>query len=427
MDDTYTEIDPFMNLSLPTPLDKATNLLLSQGDQQISNVNSLSVGAGANMMGADQNGLFLGGSNFNSAPFSVDMNGNLTATNFALNGNQIVAGSITATQIATGTITATQISGSYVYAGSISANQINAGTLNANYIYGGTLTLGGSGNGYGIINILNGSGTVGIIEYNSGILFIDDYLDYMAWADSSSNLHGFIQASSGGMAIVSFVTMYINATNNGSQDINVTADRNINFVTNNQDIAFNAHNKLYFNSGNGYSIDLNSSGNINLNPSGTSYISAGRDIGMNNHNINGIGTAYGVNLSFSGSKSAVLDTSQGWIKVFSSEAPEVWFFDFCDSDDESKVDPLFLEVTEGDFKFIPCSDGTFQVWRRRIGFADQRFPTTDPPPQSTDDSTVEVIVNKTAGVANSALSETIHIPAVPDLSIIKTLFPTEDN
>lgn len=67
-------------------------------------------------------------------------------------------------------------------------------------------------------------------------------------------------------------------------------------------------------------------------------------------------------------KSAIVPTSDGYKALYCAEAPEVWFFDFCDT--KESIDPMFLEVTEGDMKFTKLDDGTYQVWRRRKGHAE---------------------------------------------------------
>jgi hypothetical protein len=79
----------------------------------------------------------------------------------------------------------------------------------------------------------------------------------------------------------------------------------------------------------------------------------------------------GFDLRLTSSKTAIVPTSEGFNALYSAESPEVWFFDFCDGSE--RIDPLFLEVTEGEMKFIPCTDGTFQVWRRRKYHAHKRF------------------------------------------------------
>ena len=70
-------------------------------------------------------------------------------------------------------------------------------------------------------------------------------------------------------------------------------------------------------------------------------------------------------------KVAIVPTTQGYRSLYCLESPEVWFIDFCES--KEKIDPMFLEVTEGDIKFIQCDDGTYQIWRRRKGFGYKRF------------------------------------------------------
>jgi len=69
-------------------------------------------------------------------------------------------------------------------------------------------------------------------------------------------------------------------------------------------------------------------------------------------------------------KSAIVPTSQGYNALYCAEAPEVWFFDFCKT--KKDIDPMFLEVTEGEMKFIKCDKG-YQVWRKRKGHAHKRF------------------------------------------------------
>ena len=78
----------------------------------------------------------------------------------------------------------------------------------------------------------------------------------------------------------------------------------------------------------------------------------------------------GYDLRLTSSKTAIVPTSKGFNALYCVEAPEVWFFDFCDTKDD--IDPMFLEVTEGKMKWIKTEDG-YQVWRRRKGHAGHRF------------------------------------------------------
>jgi len=50
----------------------------------LSEVNSLQVGNGSQVLRVDESGLWLGGKKFVDAPFSVDMEGNVTATTLNL-------------------------------------------------------------------------------------------------------------------------------------------------------------------------------------------------------------------------------------------------------------------------------------------------------------------------------------------------------
>jgi len=73
-----------------------------------------------------------------------------------------------------------------------------------------------------------------------------------------------------------------------------------------------------------------------------------------------------------GAKSSDVKTSDGkTISLYAVEAPEIWFMDFCEN--KNDVDPVFLDVTEGNMKFIKCDDNTYQVWRKRKDYAGKRL------------------------------------------------------
>ncbi len=71
-------------------------------------------------------------------------------------------------------------------------------------------------------------------------------------------------------------------------------------------------------------------------------------------------------------KTAIVPVENGYRALYAMESPEVWFMDFCKN--KYELDPLFLEVTEGEMHWIAL-DGEFgyQVWRRRKGHAQTRF------------------------------------------------------
>jgi len=75
-------------------------------------------------------------------------------------------------------------------------------------------------------------------------------------------------------------------------------------------------------------------------------------------------------------KNAVVQTSQGPVCLAAMESPEVWFVDVVDDE----MDPLFEEVCEGDFHYLPVypnrgakKPSGWLVLGKRRGFADRRF------------------------------------------------------
>jgi hypothetical protein len=62
-------------------------------------------------------------------------------------------------------------------------------------------------------------------------------------------------------------------------------------------------------------------------------------------------------------------TSTGYRALYCAEAPEVWFMDFY----KDKIDPMFLEVTQGKQHTFECTNGKKLVFSRRKGFSDIRF------------------------------------------------------
>lgn len=121
---------------------------------QLSNIATLQAGAGDKVMRADESGLWLGASEFASAPFRVDMSGNvyassLTASGYisvggaaadvnanatTVDGGKITALSVTATQIAAGAITTAKISAGAITANEIASNAITAAKINADAV-----------------------------------------------------------------------------------------------------------------------------------------------------------------------------------------------------------------------------------------------------------------------------------------------------
>lgn len=123
-------------------------------------MSSMQIGFGSRVMRANEQGLWMGAEKFEDAPFSVDMEGNITASSLDLSGfleegeaaadinshattvsgGKITAGSITASQIAASTITADKLSVSTLSAISANLGTITAGTISAVSISGSTIT-----------------------------------------------------------------------------------------------------------------------------------------------------------------------------------------------------------------------------------------------------------------------------------------------
>ncbi|RXZ83369.1 hypothetical protein EBB07_06025 [Paenibacillaceae bacterium] len=93
------------------------------------------IGSGNSMFTADDQGIYLGSSNFNSAPFSVSPQGYLKATNSVVTGTiNATGGTFSGNITANGTITGGVLSGSYISGGSINGGIIYGGSIYGSYI-----------------------------------------------------------------------------------------------------------------------------------------------------------------------------------------------------------------------------------------------------------------------------------------------------
>lgn len=181
-------IDPFSNVA-DQPIEGSIY------GSQISNFNSLEIGAGAKTMKVDESGLWLGADQFADAPFRVDMSGNIYASSVTLTqyvlavggsytsassgarvvilpdaNNGIVAYASNGTSVvfqvvvggaSVGDVVIGNYAGGYgalwdqsagvlyikgdIVAGNIDASRLTAGTLNVNRISAGSITGGSSG------------------------------------------------------------------------------------------------------------------------------------------------------------------------------------------------------------------------------------------------------------------------------------------
>lgn len=304
---------------------------------------SISIGSGDNIFKADSNGIYLGNATFASAPFRVNMSGALTAT------NATITGSITSTSGTIGgwTIGSTTLSGSNVVLDS-----------------GGMILVGNSSTN---VSLLMSGGSPYLSFMLSGSV--------KALLSATSAGNGGVKVNGGDLVLDNNKSLLI-ATDNGYGGISVTSDEHL-WITCGNSNQFFVKNRaqdedLFAVSSSGQpqakaeSIKL---GNQTFALYNGNCTVSNNTLDLPNGKQLYIGT--GSNFSINGnSKSAIVPTSQGYNALYCAEAPEVWFFDFCET--KKKIDPMFLEVTEGKMRFIKCDKG-YQVWRRRKGHAHKRF------------------------------------------------------
>ncbi|MFZ2881567.1 MAG: hypothetical protein WA019_00685 [Candidatus Moraniibacteriota bacterium] len=278
-----------------------------------------------------------------------------------IDGGKIYAHSITAGQIQTNSLTvgtdvnlgtAKDAAGvTTIVNGVITADYINARVaISASQIIAGTLSVGGSGQPEAILLVRDSGGTGTKLRWEGGSRI---------WADNSNNF--------GFNAIGGTLVFYSNSSERmqvNSGGINVSGDVTTkNLYLNQGQNEGSIHNVDRIR---GYN-DLNFVGNGDVR----FYRDGSDGAGVRFEWGTGKIFSYSSSINLGGTdKTAIVPSSKGFRALYSAESPEVWFFDFCPSKDD--IDPLFLEVTEGDLKFIKC-DGGYQVWRKRKGHANKRF------------------------------------------------------
>ena len=122
------EINPFKEQDI-TLIELPANDNTRFGSQIVQDMRAIQVGIGSKVFRADESGIWLGSSTFATAPFSVDMEGNVTASSIVLGGYVPVGGSVGDVQTTIG-------------AGGLSAISANIGTITAGSITGVTITGG---------------------------------------------------------------------------------------------------------------------------------------------------------------------------------------------------------------------------------------------------------------------------------------------
>ncbi len=182
---------------------------------------TIAIGTGNSIFKADSNGIYLGNATFASAPFRVNMSGNVTANSLTLtnaligsgstytgnaisetyignlNASKITAGSIASARMETYVLTALQASVTSlsaitadigtITAGTITADTVNVINLNASNFNRGTLYAGGAGNPSNITIYRNGQS--GYLTWTGGNKIWSDGSQYMGFTSNGERFY----------------------------------------------------------------------------------------------------------------------------------------------------------------------------------------------------------------------------------------------
>jgi hypothetical protein len=304
--------------SAPFRVDESGNLVATNAT--ISG--TISIGSGNNIFIADSNGICLGNATFGSAPFRVTMAGALTAS------SATVTGALTTS------------SGS---------------NLNADYLTAGTVSVGGSSQpGYLLINKQGGTGNQST----------NAYLRWVGgsrmWEDSSNNVG--LNAIGGTFVVYTDSTERFQSNTTGmniSQTVHcqgLVLDQGQNEGNIERVDKIKGYNDLRFEANGDYKFFRDNSENNGVRFEwGTGKIHS-----------------YDSNIDLGGTdKTAIVPVGKEYRALYAAESPEVWLFDFAK--DKASIDPMFLDVTEGDVKTLTTDEGELLVFRRRKYHADKRF------------------------------------------------------
>lgn len=146
------------------------------GSEVDRDVKELQVGAGSTVFRANESGIWLGAKRWASAPFRVDMNGNVVATSITLGAQYTTPSQVT-------TIIGNTVTTGYVNALSIVAGSVAAENITGNVITGKTLQTATSG----IRVLINSTGLVGQISFFDSS---NNYVGSMFGASTSLFIRG---------------------------------------------------------------------------------------------------------------------------------------------------------------------------------------------------------------------------------------------
>jgi len=181
-------VDPFQNYDM-VPQQEARG---NKGSDFLEAVKSLQVGFGSKVLRIDRDGLWLGAADFASAPFKVDMLGNITATsldlsNFLETGEALI-------DIGIGNIT-----GTYIASGTINTANLNANAINGMTITGALIRTSSSG---GRVEIDGGTDNIEIYD-TGGVKRVELDNDEIIFYNSGAVQRGGISANTTNITVTS--------------------------------------------------------------------------------------------------------------------------------------------------------------------------------------------------------------------------------
>lgn len=292
----------------------------------------------------------------------VVVSGALTVgTNVGLGTAQDASG---VTTIVGNTVTTGYVNALNVQAKTVAADWVYAGSINCNQLTAGSITVGGSSQPTALIIQHSTNDTNSRLRFEGGSRIWEDSSDRVGINSLGSPMYIYVNSTEK-LVIPSSGQITLRGGAYLDGNVNVTGDFRCNVIkmtqsadeANIEDVnIIKGHNDVNFQLGNdGYRFSF-----YNTNYDEKAYINSAGKFHSSSSQIQLNGT----------DKTAIVKTSNGFNTLYCAEAPEVWFFDFCET--KKKIDPLFLEVTEGEMRFIKCDKG-YQVWRRRKGHAGKRF------------------------------------------------------
>jgi len=267
--------------------------------------------------------------------------------------NSIKASQITSEYISGDRIDVTMLNAKNIQAATVKSDWVYAGNINASQITAGSITVGGSSQPTALIIQHSTNDSNSRLRFEGGSRIWEDTSDNMGLNALGGEFYIYTNSTQrayfGSSNINLYpATTYVKKINFGFDGQNEGNIDNVDIIRGYNDIRFQIQggDDFKFLDGDGHQ-HATIHGDTGRFQSDNSYVTlAGTD------------------------KTAILRLLNQYRALYCVESPEVWFFDFCESKD--KVDPLFLEATEGEIKFIACDKG-YQVWRRRKGHANKRF------------------------------------------------------